>query len=523
MDNHCTEVEYKVPEHTAIVSKTDLSGMITYANDAFVNISGYQRDELIGQPHNLVRHPDMPGFAFEDLWQTLESGKPWRGIVKNRTKDGGYYWVQATVVPIKKSGKVTGYMSVRYAATAEQIAQACALYAGTAPGRRNKLGLSRILSIRSGYVLGSIFVVLLLVIGGIIGIGTISASTDHLYDAHHRSLGRLAAVDDIDRQARDIRLMLSNSATSAIKPLQWQTGEFEPSIILQDMRAVSDDMLRINTLIGLLNQHADTSSQFRTDLQAQLSALLAKIELRRQQVIAQSASQLQDVSLQHQRIEEISLLGIALGIVTVLLFGWVFIRVIVNPLKAAILNFDKMSEGDLTGDVPLDGAGETGQLIRSSVIMQMHLKVVLDELHLLAKNIDVNCLNLNTALFEISDHSEVQHDKLLEAKSFMSMDFTYELASQLDNVKQLLLQHSAQLKTDTPLTDCVENVANLNKLQTYALEDFLEKIDQILELIMSNRQETQEAYVMSARLHEIAGQLNSLVSYFVPEGRAYNG
>lgn len=523
MDNHCTEVEYKVPEHTAIVSKTDLNGMITYANDAFVSISGYQRDELIGQPHNLVRHPDMPGFAFEDLWKTLESGKPWRGIVKNRTKDGGYYWVQATVVPIKKAGKVIGYMSVRYAATPEQISQACMLYAGKAPNVRNKLELSRVFSIRSGYVLGSIFVVLLLVIGGIIGIGTISSSTDYLFDAHHRDLGKLAAVDDIDRQARDIRLALSSPAAQEVKPLQWHSGTFESSIVLQDMRVISDDMLRINTLISLVNRHADTDDQLRTDLQSQLTVLLEKIEQRRQQVVAQSASQLLAVSVKHQRIEEISLLGITLGIATVLLFGWVFIRVIVNPLNAAILNFDKMSEGDLTGDVPLDGAGETGQLIRSSVIMQMHLKVVLDELHLLAKNIDMNCLNLNTALFEISDHSEVQHDKLLEAKSFMSMDFTYELASQLESVKQLLMQYGEQLSADAKLTECVEHVSNLNKLQTYALEDFLEKIDQILELIMSNRQETQEAYVMSARLHEVAGQLNLLVSYFVPEGRAYNG
>ncbi|WP_174875101.1 methyl-accepting chemotaxis protein [Vogesella oryzae] len=523
MDNHCAEVEYKVPENTAIVSKTDLSGMITYANDAFVSISGYRRDELIGQPHNLVRHPDMPSFAFEDLWKTLESGKPWRGIVKNRTKDGGYYWVQATVVPIKKTGKVIGYMSVRYAATAEQVAQASALYAGRSPGKRSKLGLAGIFSIRSGYVLGSIFVVMLLVVGGIIGIGTIAESTDHLSDAHHRSLGRLAVIDDMDRQARDTRLEIAGPELEAIKPLQWHAGVFNASVVLQDMHAISDDMLRINTLIGLINRHEAASSQLRTDLQHQITAFVQKLAERRQQIITQSAAELQEVTIKHRQIEEISLLGIALGIATVLLFGWVFLRVIVNPLNAAILNFDKMSEGDLTGDVPLDGAGETGQLIRASVIMQMHLKVVLDELHLLARNIDANCLNLNTALFEISDHSEVQHDKLREAKSFMSMDFTYELASQLENLKQMLAHDSGQLWTETELVGCVEHVTNLNKLQTYALEDFLEKIDQILELIMFSRQETQEAYVMSARLHEVAGQLNSLVSYFVPEGRAYNG
>src|SRR5574343_463937 len=147
-----SDIEYKGPLHTAIVSKTDLSGMITYANDAFITIRGFSREELIGKPHNIVRHPDMPAAAFADLWATVEQNRPWRGIVKNRTKDGGYYWVQATIVPVRKSGKVVGYMSVRYAASDEQVAAAKQLYAQPAPRLAPPSRLKRLLSIKNGNI-----------------------------------------------------------------------------------------------------------------------------------------------------------------------------------------------------------------------------------------------------------------------------------------------------------------------------------------------------------------------------------
>ena len=95
-----TSRQTDIPPGVTLVSKTDLKGAITYANDAFVEVSGYPLDELLHQNDNIVRHPDMPPAAFEDMWSTLKRGQPWRGIVKNRCKDGGYYWVDACVVPV---------------------------------------------------------------------------------------------------------------------------------------------------------------------------------------------------------------------------------------------------------------------------------------------------------------------------------------------------------------------------------------------------------------------------------------
>jgi aerotaxis receptor len=124
-----TNVETVIPDNTFIYSRTNLKGVIEEANEAFASISGFTREEMIGQPHNLVRHPDMPEEAFADLWADLKSGRPWRGVVKNRRKDGGYYWVIANASPVREDGQVVGYQSVRSRPTREEIAAAEAAYA----------------------------------------------------------------------------------------------------------------------------------------------------------------------------------------------------------------------------------------------------------------------------------------------------------------------------------------------------------------------------------------------------------
>jgi aerotaxis receptor len=120
--------EYDFPETDLLVSTTDTRGVITHCNQAFVSTSGYTREELIGQPHNMIRHPDMPALAFKDMWRTIGRGQPWMGMVKNLRKDGDHYWVEANVTPIMENGKPTGYMSVRTKPTRAQVQQADALY-----------------------------------------------------------------------------------------------------------------------------------------------------------------------------------------------------------------------------------------------------------------------------------------------------------------------------------------------------------------------------------------------------------
>ena len=106
-------IETEVPEDELIISRTDLQGRITYANETFCDISGYTESELVGKSHNIVRHPDMPSAAFQDLWETVKSGKQWVGIVKNMRKDKGFYWVKAIVSGVYKNGELVEYKSLR--------------------------------------------------------------------------------------------------------------------------------------------------------------------------------------------------------------------------------------------------------------------------------------------------------------------------------------------------------------------------------------------------------------------------
>ncbi|EMY9895190.1 PAS domain-containing protein [Salmonella enterica] len=135
---YVSQLNTPLDDDTTLMSTTDLESYITHANDTFVQVSGYQLNELLAQPHNLVRHLDMPKAAFADMWYTLKQGEPWSGIVKNRRKNGDHYWVRANAVPMIREGRVTGYMSIRTRATDDEVAAVEPLYQALNEGRCSK-------------------------------------------------------------------------------------------------------------------------------------------------------------------------------------------------------------------------------------------------------------------------------------------------------------------------------------------------------------------------------------------------
>ncbi|TAM01134.1 MAG: PAS domain-containing protein [Paraburkholderia sp.] len=135
-----TQQEFHFPPDATLLSTTDTSSHITYANEAFIEVSGYDTDEILGQPHNLVRHPDMPSQAFADMWETLKAGLSWTALIKNRRKDGDHYWVRANATPVIHDGQTVGYMSVRTSPGREEVEAAESLYRDF---RENKVGLRR--------------------------------------------------------------------------------------------------------------------------------------------------------------------------------------------------------------------------------------------------------------------------------------------------------------------------------------------------------------------------------------------
>jgi aerotaxis receptor len=145
-----TQHEYDYPASQMLVSATDLKGRIQYCNPAFIAVSGFSREELIGQPHNIIRHPDMPADAFADMWNTIREGRPWTALVKNRRKNGDHYWVRANVTPVSEQGNVVGYLSVRVKPSRNEIREAEALYASMREGTLRGVRLRRGAIVRSG-------------------------------------------------------------------------------------------------------------------------------------------------------------------------------------------------------------------------------------------------------------------------------------------------------------------------------------------------------------------------------------
>lgn len=144
-----TDTEYLLGDAESIVSTTDLQGNITYANPYFIEVSGYEGSELIGAPQNILRHPDMPKEAFADLWTTVKKGQSWAGMVKNRRKNGDYYWVRANVTPVMQDGRASGYMSVRVKPSREEVNQAASLYKRMREGNPDRV------TIRQGAAVGT--------------------------------------------------------------------------------------------------------------------------------------------------------------------------------------------------------------------------------------------------------------------------------------------------------------------------------------------------------------------------------
>ena len=196
-----SNIEFELPDGVVIVTKTDIKGVITYCNQAFVEINGRSREEIIGSTHNIVRHPDMPPEAFADLWKTIKANKPWQGVVKNRRKDGSFYWAVSNVTPLLEKGKATGYVAFRYKATREQIEHASDAYREIREGSRKlRIEEGSIIRVKSpllhwlsaASVKTRLFALIFVLLGALVVAGIFN-----LYEtskAHERTVQGLAAA-----------------------------------------------------------------------------------------------------------------------------------------------------------------------------------------------------------------------------------------------------------------------------------------------------------------------------------------
>lgn len=290
-----TNIEYILQDTETVVSKTDLRGNITYVNADFVNISGFSEQELIGSPQNIVRHPDMPREAFEDFWRTIKSGKAWTGLVKNRCKNGSYYWVEANAAPLLENGKMVGYTSVRVKPSREQVAAAEKAYSEIRKGSKeiqvcegsvvqrsflSRFNLLKKLSIRSKVMISTGLLTLLFVANLLI-----AASGNKQYEGWSITASALgivlgllsgyllyrAVVVPLTRVSNDIQRMSAGDLSGKIEA----NGDDEVASVMQSLRVLQTN---VKLLVGQIKEATDVVNTGAAEISAGNADLSARTE-----------------------------------------------------------------------------------------------------------------------------------------------------------------------------------------------------------------------------------------------------
>ena len=266
-----TERETDVPDGEPLVSRTDPAGRIEFVNHVFVEVSGFTEQELIGSPHNIVRHPHMPEQAFANLWETIKAGRPWDGLVKNRKKSGDFYWVRANVTPVVQDDKVTGFISIRSKPSRAQVAAAEQTYTAIRTGTAKGIALSDGEVVRSGVhaslsglwhaVSGRLLAVtvvamLAILAAGWLGFSGMASSNDALRHVYERDLVSVNWLRGVLDRIRDNR--------NHIAQLTIALGRGDPpeQVLAEREPAIRANMAQI---VELLRNYNETDLHRRTD------------------------------------------------------------------------------------------------------------------------------------------------------------------------------------------------------------------------------------------------------------------
>ena len=377
-----TQIEKPYPRGKYLVSKTDLKGAVTYANDAFVELSGFTREELIGKNHNVVRHPDMPPQAFEDLWRTVEQGRPWRGTVKNRSKNGDHYWVDAFVVPVRKNDQTIGYMSVRSEPSRAQIQSAEELY-----------------------------------------------------------------------------------------------------------KRLNDSKAKLNTA---------GSAWARTKVPARMAAILGGLVLLMGGTLVGSKSVL---GLSWEAVGQIGAFALVWLLATYAAFFFLA-RSVMGKVNDAITHFDHIAQGVLTDEVDISGRNETGELLNGLATMQVHLKVMMDEISAASKDIEARCSHLNAEMMSVVQQSEEQHDRV-QSVAAAAEEFSQSVVEVADSA-----EHAAESAVNSQALVAESNTSMSRSME--ATGRVVEAVQASSSTITELNQSIQKIGDITNAIKEIADQTNLL-------------
>lgn len=516
------EIELNVDDF--LVSRTDTKGRITYANPAFIDISGFERAELIGAPHNLIRHPDMPPAAFENLWQTVKTGETWRGLVKNRCKNGDHYWVNASVTPIVEDGQVVGYTSVRVHASREAIAQAEQAYAEIREGRnkrryldkgqlRQKGVIQRLARVRLDTIraklVGMIMVagVLLLVSGGL-GLYGLNASGERLAQLNNDGLRDVIRLQQIDQTIAQTRQAMIEPERMDLINQRFEMGEsieesaadvaavwqeyYSRDVNMTELSSEFDQQLQAFLQNGMGQAasvlQAEETYQAFTGLDAVISVMTndgRALSGMVNQLIAQKQLSAEAMAIDAQQ-GQVAMVGaqatvLGVGLLLLILIGVVTLRAIVRPLQSATRFTLQIAGGNLATKVPPPRRDEVGQLMDSLNTMRKSLSSIIADVKSGIDVVTPAAQDIASGNEELSSRTEQQAASLQQTASSME-EMTATVRQNSENAQEarrLADNNAIQVTTTGELmTQLVDNMQRITQ-SSQQMADIINVIDSI--------------------------------------------
>jgi methyl-accepting chemotaxis protein len=473
-----TNVEIPLRDDTLIVSKTDLKGQLTYINKDFLDISGFTEAELIGQSHNIVRHPEMPVEAFEDLWRDLKAERPWTGYVKNRCKNGDYYWVLATATPIRENGQVTGYMSVRRKPTREAVVaceQAYKMFrdkqAGGSQIRHGQVvkggGTFENLTIKARMIAGLAAMMVLAVVVGVVGMMAVTQSNQAVLELYERRLEPVQALARIGKLMADNRaqvlLGLQHDPGLAVSKLhdhalamhldaidknaaeitaQWES--YGKAVHSDDHKKMADayveargkfvnEGLKVAKLALAEGRFSDAQELLVKKINPLYTEAAGRADDLYKYQLDRAKTQLQAAEDQGRQAKNWVLMLLAVAIAAGCAIAMVTLRAIVRPLQAITSGFFSIAEGNYQTPVDISRNDEVGKVMQGLQSMQIQLGFNVAE----AKRVSDENLRIKIGLDNV-------------ATNVMIADHAHNIIYMNQSVQEMFSAAEADIRTDLP-------------------------------------------------------------------------
>ncbi|WP_136255293.1 methyl-accepting chemotaxis protein [Onishia niordana] len=516
-----TQREVELKDDDFLISRTDTKGRITYANPAFIEISGFSKEELIGAPHNLVRHPDMPTAAFANMWETLKAGEGWSGFVKNRRKDGDHYWVHASVTPIIEDGNVVGYASLRVKADREAIEKADQSYALIREGRGKHLMLERgnlrrrglwgrlcrinPTSMRSRLTTMIGVAMVLLVVSGGLGLFGLNVAGERILEIKQDGLedvARLQRIEQLMTQGRD-RLdgPISNPMSADVESLTADTGALVTNLetawagyIGDGVNITSAEQTFADGLDAYIDEgmNAAVSALDSGDFYqayvafnevlkpkgAELSATINELVEQKQDAATDLAEQ---ASADQQRMLILQGILLSVGLLLLLLLGTLTVRSLTKPLRESMQFTLQIAAGNLAASIPAHRNDEAGRLMAALDVMRKSLGSIVSDVNGSVKVVEPAARDIAQGNEDLSSRTEQQAASLQETASSME-EMTTTVQQNADNARQassLAVDNATQVGNAGELMNQVVTTMESITASSRKMTEIIDVIDSI--------------------------------------------